>query len=196
MVIKLKHLNIPFNYKAYFIVLSVIAIVAGSLFYFKMGPNNQELIKTYIESYFVFNEYNSFLNVLIFNLILFLLIWLFGLSISGSILITFLYFMKLFLLSTSVSAIVSLEDNNSVFKAFLYVFPNQIISVFIYALLSIYAINFSFLFFQILFKKNDVNFKQIFKNYNKVFAILFVIIIFTIIYQVYINPFIFKLFIK
>ena len=196
MVITLKHMNIPLNYKTYFIVISLIAIISGSLFYFKISASNQEVIKTYIESYFLFNEYNSFLNVFFFNFMFFLLIWLLGLSIGGSILITFLYFVKIFLLSTSVSAIISLEEKNSVFKAFLYVFPNQIISVFIYALLSIIAINFSFLLFQTLFKKKEINFKLLFRNYNKAFLILFMVIIVVICYQVFINPMIFKLFIK
>lgn len=195
-MIKLKHLNIPTNYKIYFIILSLIAIISGSLFYFKLGPNSQEIVKTSIESFFLFNEQSSFLSVLLFNIGFFLLIWLLGLSIFGSILITFLYFIKVFLLSTSVSAIISLEENNSVFKAFLYVFPDKIISIFIYALLSIFAINSSFLLFQILFKKKEISFKQVFKNYNKVFVVLFIVIIILVIYQVYLNPLIFKLFIK
>lgn len=114
----------------------------------------------------------------------------------GSILIAFLYFTKLFLLSTSVAAIISLDEKNSVLKAFLYIFPNQIISIFIYALVAIYAINFSFLFSQILFKRKELEFKQVFKNYNKIFGILFLLLIVVLIYQVYLNPLIFKLFIK
>ena len=114
----------------------------------------------------------------------------------GSIIIAFIYFLKIFLLSTSVSAIISLETENKVLKAFFYVFPNQILSIFIYALLSIYAINFSLLFFKMLTHKNDINFKEIFKNYNKIFLLLFALISLVIAYQVYLNPIIFKLLIK
>ena len=192
----LKKINVPGNYKIFFIILSIIAIIAGSLFYFKLGNNSQEVIKNYMESYFMFDEYNSYIRIFLFNFLIFLLIWLLGLSMFGSIIISFIYFFKLFLLSVSVSSIISLEESNGVFKAFLYVFPNQILMIFIYALLSIYAINLSFMFFKIIFSKKNLEFKAIFKTYNKIFVILFLVLNIVILYQVYINPLVFKLFIK
>ena len=80
--------------------------------------------------------------------------------------------------------------------AFLYVFPNQIISLFIYALLAIYSINFSFLFSKNIFNKEKINFKTIFSSYNKVFLFLLGGLLLTIIYQVYLNPLIFRLVFK
>ena len=195
MILLIK-INIPKNYKIFFVILTIIAIIAGALFYFKLDINNQDVIKTYIEVYMAHNEYNSLLNVILFNLILFVSIWTFGLSIFGSVFITFIYFFKVFLLSISVSSIFDLEEKSGALKAFFYVFPNQILSIFIYALLAIYAINFSFMFFKILFQKKEINFKSIFKSYNKIFGILFLILIVVIIYQVYLNPIVFKLVFK
>ena len=195
-MILLNKIKIPQTYKTFFIILSIVAIIAGSLFYFKLDLNNQNLIETYMDAYFFNNESSSILNILSFNLILFVLIWIFGLSMFGSAFIAFIYFVKVFLLSISVSSIFSLENSSGALKAFFYVFPNQILSIFIYALLAIYAINFSFLFFKILFQKKDVAFKNIFKSYNKIFIVLYIFNILVIIYQVYLNPLIFKLVFK
>ncbi len=191
----MKKISIPQNYKLFFIVLSIIAVIAGAIFYFKLGVNDQELIKTYIDAYFINSEY-SIINIILLNLLIFILIWIFGLSMFGSGFIVFIYFIKMFLLSLSVSAIVKLGGEDAILKAFLYVFPSQIVSIFIYALLAIYALNSSFMFFKILFKKREINFKNIFVDYNKIFGILFGILLIVIVYQVYLNPFLFNLFFK
>ena len=185
---------VPQKYKVFFIIISLIAIIAGSIFYFKLAPDNQDLANTYINAYFLNGEYSSIFNVLILNFLLILVIWLLGLSMFGSFFITFIYFVKVFILTVSVSSICKLESG--FLKAFFYVFPNQILSIFIYALISIYAINFSFKFFQILFQKKDENFKLIFKNYNKIILFLAFFLIGVIIYQVYLNPLILKLVVK
>jgi len=195
-VILLKWISIPKNYKNFFIILTIIAIISGAIFYFKLSIDNQDLIKTYIDAYFSNTEHVSLFKIILFNLIIFILIWIFGLSMFGSSFILFIYFFKTFLLSISVSAIISLEESNAALKAFLYVFPNQIISILIYAILSIIAINFSFGFFKIIFKKKELNFKNLFIGYNKVFLILFLVLILNILYQVYLNPLIIKLVFK
>ena len=196
MVIILKLLNIPRNYKNFFVVLSLIAIISGAIFYFRLSSDSQDLIKTYIEIYFLNDNHNSFFNMLLFNFILFFFIWIFSLSLLGSSLVAFIYFVKVFIITINVSSILSLGETNSALKAFIYVFPSEIIGIFIYAIVSILAINFSFLFFDLIFKKKEINFKLIFKNYNKAFLILFLITFINIIYQTYLNPLIIKLLIK
>ena len=191
-MIILFRINIPKNYKNFFVVLTIIAILSGAIFYFKLNADNQELIRTYIDAYFMNNEHNSLVNILLFNLLIFILDWIFGLSMFGSPFILFVYFFKTFIMSISVSAIISLEEKSAILKAFLYVFPTQVVSIFIYALLSIMTINFSFMLFKIIFNKKELNFKQIFKEYNKAFIYLFLVSFLIIIYQVYLNPLIIK----
>ncbi len=195
-MIILFRISIPKNYKTFFIVLTLIAVIGGTIFYFKLNENTQEIIRTYINAYFISNEHSSLFNVFLFNILIFTLIWIFGLSMFGSVFIIFIYFFKVFLLSISVSAIISLEEKSAVLKAFLYVFPTHIINMFIYGILSIIAINFSFMLFQIIFNKKELNFKNLFKEYNKAFLILFLVIFIAVIYQTYLNPLIIKLLIK
>ena len=192
----MKKINIPRNYKTFFAIITLIAVVSGTIFYFNLNQSSQEVLKTWIDAYFVNNEYNSFVNVLVFNLILCLLIWILGLSVFGSVLISFIYFVKVFILSICVSAIFKYGEANGALMAFLYVFPNQIISLFIYALLAIYSINFSFLFSKNIFNKEKINFKTIFSSYNKVFLFLLGGLLLIVIYQVYLNPLIFRLVFK
>ncbi len=186
-------LNVPKNSKIFIIVFSIIAIISGSLFYFYIDINDQNVIKTYVENLIINNEYNSFLTILGTNYFLILLIWIFGLSVIGILINLFLYFFKVFLISLSLTALINIYGFNGVLLGTVYIFPHQIISLIIYFILVIYSINLSLTIIESIILKRELNFSKIMIKYNKVFLVSIIIISIVVLYETYLLPYILKL---
>ena len=55
-------INIPKSNKYFIYILTIIALVSGSLFFFKINTNDQSIIKTYFENIIINNEYQFISN--------------------------------------------------------------------------------------------------------------------------------------
>lgn len=185
--------SVPKSNKLFIIILTVIAIISGSLFYFKLNVDDQNLIKTYVENLTINNEYNSFLGILGFNFLIVLIIWILGLSMIGVILNLFIYFVKIFVTSLEITAIINIFTKKGILIAFTHVFPHQILNILVLAVLVIYSTNLSLTFILSLLKKETISFSKIMHKYNKLFICTIISIILTSLYECYLAPIITKL---
>ena len=185
--------SVPKSNKIFISVLTIIAIISGALFYFKLNLDDQNLIKTYFSNLVINNEYNSLVGLLGINFLLLLIIWLLGISIIGLIINLFIYFAKVFLMSLEITTLINLYKGKGILIALLNVFPHQIFNLLIFSILVIYAINVSLTLIVSILKKETISFGSIMKSYNKIFAISLVLLIITVIYEYYLAPIILKL---
>ena len=180
------------------ITLMIFGIISGILFIFFISKESKTKALVSIKNFFDLmntstgiNYGKSLLNTLVNNIGYVLLIWLLGISIIGLPITIVLAFMKSFIVGFSISSIISCYKAKGILGAFLYVFPHQIIILFIYLLLSFYSISFSIKLFKSLFLKQTINFRVVMQKYIK---ILLISIIIVSLYEVFISTYFIKLF--
>lgn len=183
------------------ITLMLFGIISGILFIFFISKESKTKALVSIKNFFDLmntstgiNYGKSLLNTLVNNIGYVLLIWLLGISIIGLPITIILAFMKSFIVGFSISSIISCYKAKGILGAFLYVFPHQIIILFIYLLLSFYSISFSIKLFKSLFLKQTINFRVVMQKYIKILLISLIGIIIVSLYEVFISTYFIKLF--
>jgi stage II sporulation protein M len=183
------------------ITLMIFGIISGILFIFFISKESKTKALVSIKNFFDLmntstgiNYGKSLLNTLVNNIGYVLLIWLLGISIIGLPITIVLAFMKSFIVGFSISSIISCYKAKGILGAFLYVFPHQIIILFIYLLLSFYSISFSIKLFKSLFLKQTINFRVVMQKYIKILLISLIGIIIVSLYEVFISTYFIKLF--
>ena len=183
------------------ITLMIFGIISGILFIFFISKESKTKALVSIKNFFDLmntstgiNYGKSLLNTLVNNIGYVLLIWLLGVSIIGLPITIILAFMKSFIVGFSISSIISCYKAKGILGAFLYVFPHQIIILFIYLLLSFYSISFSIKLFKSLFLKQTINFRVVMQKYIKILLISLIGIIIVSLYEVFISTYFIKLF--
>lgn len=183
------------------ITLMLFGIISGILFIFFISKESKTKALVSIKNFFDLmntstgiNYGKSLLNTLVNNIGYVLLIWLLGISIIGLPITIVLAFMKSFIVGFSISSIISCYKTKGILGAFLYVFPHQIIILFIYLLLSFYSISFSIKLFKSLFLKQTINFRVVMQKYIKILLISLIGIIIVSLYEVFISTYFIKLF--
>lgn len=183
------------------ITLMIFGIISGILFVFFISKESKTKALVSIKNFFDLmntstgiNYGKSLLNTLVNNIGYVLLIWLLGISIIGLPITIVLAFMKSFIVGFSISSIISCYKAKGILGAFLYVFPHQIIILFIYLLLSFYSISFSIKLFKSLFLKQTINFRVVMQKYIKILLISLIGIIIVSLYEVFISTYFIKLF--
>ncbi len=183
------------------ITLMIFGIISGILFIFFISKESKTKALVSIKNFFDLmntstgvNYGKSLLNTLVNNIGYILLIWLLGISIIGLPITIVLAFMKSFIVGFSISSIISCYKAKGILGAFLYVFPHQIIILFIYLLLSFYSISFSIKLFKSLFLKQTINFRVVMQKYIKILLISLIGIIIVSLYEVFISTYFIKLF--
>lgn len=183
------------------ITLMIFGIISGILFIFYISKESKTKALVSIKNFFDLmntstgiNYGKSLLNTLVNNIGYVLLIWLLGISIIGLPITIILAFMKSFIVGFSISSIISCYKAKGILGAFLYVFPHQIIILFIYLLLSFYSISFSIKLFKSLFLKQTINFRVVMQKYIKILLISLIGIIIVSLYEVFISTYFIKLF--
>ena len=183
------------------ITLMIFGIISGILFIFFISKESKTKALVSIKNFFDLmntstgiNYGKSLLNTLVNNIGYVLLIWLLGISIIGLPITIVLAFMKSFIVGFSISSIISCYKAKGILGAFLYVFPHQIIILFIYLLLSFYSVSFSIKLFKSLFLKQTINFRVVMQKYIKILLISLIGIIIVSLYEVFISTYFIKLF--
>lgn len=183
------------------ITLMIFGIISGILFIFFISKESKTKALVSIKNFFDLmntstgiNYGKSLLNTLVNNIGYVLLIWLLGISIIGLPITIILAFMKSFIVGFSISSIISCYKAKGILGAFLYVFPHQIIILYIYLLLSFYSISFSIKLFKSLFLKQTINFRVVMQKYIKILLISLIGIIIVSLYEVFISTYFIKLF--
>lgn len=179
----------------------IISIVFGSILPFFLSDSDKCLVSDYLSNFVSqvsnYSGISLMLNGLYSNLGLCVVIFLLGLSIVGVFFILILYFLKGFILGFSVSSIIINYGVKGILFGFVYLFPHQIINMFLFSILVCYSVGFSFKFILFLFKKYDFNMRFSFKRFFLVFCLCSFFIVLCVIYESFLLPkillFIFKL---
>lgn len=188
--------NIKHNKKLiyFLLVLSLISIIAGSIFTLMLNDNDKSLTMEYINNFIenISNKnldysqalQNGFMNQLTYILI----VWLLGMSVIGMPVILFMYFSKVFVLGFSISALTLNYGFKGCLISLAYIFPHQIINIFIYTILTLYALKVSGKILYCVLKKQKIDFKPIMHNYIYILLISLVMCTFMVLFEVYITP--------
>lgn len=158
------------------IFILIIGIISSLIFVFLLSEDNFNLMKDSVNGYFNnisnnnINYLNNFIISIFNNISIAVVIWLFGISIIGSLFIYVLFFIKCFTISLSFISIISLYGFNGILISIIYIVP-YIISLGVLFVLSYYSISFSVILIKHLFRGFNYNRKVIVKRYVK--ALLF-----------------------
>ena len=179
--------------------LALIGVVAGSVFLTFIHKTDQELVKEYITSFLSsvkegnLNYLDAFKNTCFSNVFYILAIFVLSLSIIGTPIVLFLYFVKCFMIGFSISSFVFTYGFKGIFFSFLYIIPHFINLIF-YTLLLIYAIKISYLLITTLFGKKEISLKKPISNYITYTCLLILLVIVTSIMESICVPFLLKQF--
>lgn len=154
------------------IVFTLISLISGILFNTLIDTNTKKDITNNINS--LITNYNSqsnliksFIPTFTSSLFLDLLIWIFGISIIGCIIVLFLFLFKVFIFGFElVSLLVNLNIGRIIF-IIIYMLPS-LFNLVIYFILTLFSISYSISLFKILFLKKNYNLSDITKKYIKI----------------------------
>lgn len=157
------------------IVLTLISLISGILFNTLIDTNTKKDITNNINS--LITNYNSqsnliksFIPTFTSSLFLDLLIWIFGISIIGCIIVLFLFLFKVFIFGFElVSLLVNLNIGRIIF-IIIYMLPS-LFNLVIYFILTLFSISYSISLFKILFLKKNYNLSDITKKYIKILGV-------------------------
>ena len=183
-------------------IITIIGILAGALFITILKETDKEAITNSLNTFFdniINNNLNYKLSLksgIITNTILVVSIWIFAISIIGIPVILFLYFIKVFGLGLTLSALIYNYKTKGIIYALIYIFPHNIINVLILAILSINSIKYSFKVSNSYFKKESIDFKPILDKHKYILLISIITILITSLYNTYIMPYLLKIVLK
>ncbi len=192
---KLKsNIRINKNLFVFLVVIVAVGVASGSIFVTVLNDSDKIMVSDYLNSFL--NNLNSnnlnyngtLINTLIFTLGLAILIWILGISVIGFALILLFLFIKAFSLGFSVASIIINFNFKGILIALAYVVPHHIINLMIYLLISSYALVLSYRLISSFTKKKNFNFKGIFNRYLFIIGFSLIILLFSVLYEVYLAP--------
>ena len=113
-------------------------------------------------------------------------------SIIGVAFVVVLFFYKCFVFGFSLSSIISNYGFKGILFSFSYVFPHQVLNLFIFLIMTSYSLLFSLKFLGYIFKRNDFNIRVSFRRYLYLLFWFSIFIVFSILYEVFINPYVLR----
>lgn len=185
----------------FLIIIVIIGIIVGILFSNILSTNDSKLVTNKITEYF--NNLRDdvpidyFKNLIVSfknNLLYIVIIWMLGLSIIGLLFNNFILFFKSFILGFSIGSIINIYLYSGLVLSFLYIFPAHILNLIILLIMVYHANTFSLKLFNLIFRKNEIDFSLYIKKYGKILLYLSVFLIVSSIIETFIMPFAIKLF--
>ena len=183
-------------------IITVVALISGIMFTFILKESDYnkvtESLNTFMESV-INNELNYGLSLksnLVTNIIYVFIIWGLGISFIGLPIILFLYFIKVFSIGFTISSIMLNYGLKGLVYSFIYIFPHNILNVFIFGFLSLYSVIYSFRLSSSFFKKESIDFKPILNKHKYVLLVALLGVIITSLYGTYIMPYMLKIVLK
>ena len=192
---KLKsNIRINKNLFVFLVVIIAVGIAAGSIFVTVLNNEDKVMVSDYLNNFL--NNLNSnnlnysgtLVNTLIFTLGGAFLIWLLGISVIGFILILLFLFIKAFALGFSIGSIIINFNFKGILIALAYIVPHHIINMMIFLLISSYALILSYRLINSFTKKKSFEFKGILNKYLFVLGFSLIILLISVLYEVYGAP--------
>ena len=184
------------------IIITVVGLISGMIFTFILKEADYNKVTESLNM-FIDGVINDSLNYslslksnLITNIIYVFIIWSLGISFIGIPIILSLYFIKVFSIGFTISSIMLNYGLRGLIYSFVYIFPHNILNIFIFVFLALYSVVYSFRLSNSFFKKESIDFKPILNKHKYVLLISLLGIIITSLYSTYIVPYILKIVLK
>ncbi|MDD6388915.1 MAG: stage II sporulation protein M [Bacilli bacterium] len=182
--------------KKYFVFITIIffiAIMSGSIFTLTLNDTDtnivSEFFSNYLENINKINYISSFVNSLISNIFVVMIIWLLSYSIIGLPIIILIFFYKSFIIGFSISGIIINYKIKGLLMAFLYIFPHQILFILALLYLLVFSVIMSINLFYAVFKHENIRFSS---NNNLIIIFTSIITLLCSIYDSFMLPLIMK----
>lgn len=182
--------------KKYFVFITIIffiAIMSGSIFTLTLNDTDtnivSEFFSNYLENINKINYMSSFVNSLISNIFVVMIIWLLSYSIIGLPIIILIFFYKSFIIGFSISGIIINYKIKGLLMAFLYIFPHQILFILALLYLLVFSVIMSINLFYAVFKHENIRFSS---NNNLIIILASIITLLCSIYDSFMLPLIMK----
>ncbi|MDD2489846.1 MAG: stage II sporulation protein M [Bacilli bacterium] len=181
-------------------LILLMGLIFGAFFITILDEHDKLTVSNYITNFFGQIKNNkldyemALRNCLTSNLIYILIIWLLGISIIGIPVIILLVFCKGYIIGFSIAAIIANYKFIGLLGAFTYIFPHIIIMSIVIILISCYALSISTNLLRALIKRREINFKNIINRYCLVMLFGIIITVIVSIIEVYISPYLIKIF--
>lgn len=196
---KLKSLfKINRNVFAFLFCLMLVGVAFGSCLPLFLSTDDKILVSNYLSNFFShvssnIDYFSVFKNSIFSNGLFFLLIWLLGISAIGVPVVLFLFFYKCFIFGFSISSIIINYGFKGILFSIFYIFPNQVINIFCFLIVTSYSLIFSIKLIGLFFKKSEFNISSSFNRYFKIFVACFVLFILSSLYETFIGTNILRL---
>ena len=198
---KIKFYRIKLTSKNLFIFLisfSIIALIIGMLFYYFLNNGDKQLAHNSVNNIFELKESYDYLNLLktslLQNTFSTFLIWVLGISVVGVIACVFIYFCEMFSIGFTIASIFGEYGIKGIFASFCYLVPSKVCYLIIIFLLTFFAIKISYKIIKLCFTSEDVKIKEEIRKYFKILLFSFIVMIVISLMEIFINPFLIKLF--
>lgn len=192
---KLKsNIRINKNLFVFLVVIIAVGVAAGSIFVTLLNDTDKVMVSDYLNNFLNslstnnLNYSGTLINTIIFTLGAALLIWLLGISVIGFLLILLFLFIKAFSLGFSIGSIIINFNFKGVLIAGAYIVPHHIINMMIYLLISSYALVLSYRLINSFTKKQTFEFKSVFNRYLFILGFSLIILLISVLYEVYGAP--------
>ncbi|MDD2435121.1 MAG: stage II sporulation protein M [Bacilli bacterium] len=178
----------------FLIIITLVALIAGSLFVVILDKADQAIVSEHLEKYLTniqinkLSNFKSFSRIFSSDLIFISLIWLLGISVIGLPIIMLLYFMNTFILGFSLGGMILNYKFKGLLFSFISFFPHQIINIGIYTILVAYAINLSLRLINSIVFKKVLDFKKIINKYFIIYLLCLIVILITSLYESLLLP--------
>lgn len=199
----MKKIIAKFKTKRLLVVLFLIIIISfllGILFPAVLSDVNKKLVQSSLDNFFLsiskgrLNYVGALISSLSNNIIIDLFIWLLGISIIGIPIIIFVLIFRSFLLGFSFSSLLMSYGFKGIILSLIYIIPAAI-NLFFSLILCYYAISFSIMLFNYLFRKKDYSRRVIVTRYIKIFLVCSLCFVVSSLIEVFVIPNILKFFI-
>lgn len=180
------------------ILFTILSFILGVLLLSILSVNDKELVTNSVTNLFVAISDNKLkyseilIRSLLTNNILNIIIWLLGISIIGIPIVIIILSIKSFIIGFTFTSIIYTYKFKGIIKALIYIIPH-ILNLFIIFILAYYSLNFSITIFNLLFKKREINKKNLTSKYIKLLILSTASIVVTSLIETYLIPNILRL---
>ena len=183
----------------FLIVISIIALISGSLLVVLLDKSDKTIINNYLTNFINDLSQNKIEYIpvlkdsLISNMALILGIWLLGISVIGIPIVLFLYFVQIFTFGFALASIILNYKFRGLLLALIYTFPHYLVYIGMLLILTSYSMILSIKLITTIIKKKQIDFKVISNKYLIILLFSFITVLLCSLYETFALPNIIKL---
>ena len=190
-----KRLYFNNNLFVFLFVLILVGVGAGALFSTILNTADKHVVSTYLNNFFT--QFSGDMNISFFNNFVFTLgfafiIWIFGISVIGILLILPFLFFKAFVLGFGIGSILINYKFKGIIFSLICVVPHRVVNLLIYVLISAYALMISYRMIVSMKDRKSFDFRLFMNRYLFILFFSFFILSITSLYESFVLPYFMK----